>query len=87
MQQPSPARIVLAVGGKAKANGGDVAPAVITRVWSKREDGSWLVNATLLPDASAPAVATSVYLFEDEQAARDSLQHETATALYWPPRV
>jgi hypothetical protein len=79
--------MVLAVGGKAKANGNELAPAVITRVWSEREDGSWLVNATLLPDASAPAVITSVYLFEDEQAARDSLQHETSTALFWPPRV
>ncbi len=87
MQTPSPARTVLAVGGKAKSNGAEVAPAVITRVWSQRDETSWLVNATLLPDCGAPVVVTSVYLFEDEQAARDSLQHETATALYWPPRV
>lgn len=86
-QKPSAGHIVLAVGGKAEANGSDTCPAVITRVWSER-DGAWLTNARLLPDASneSPAVM-SVYLFDDEQAARDSRQHETATALYWPPRV
>lgn len=86
MQKPSPCRMVLAVGGKAKGNGCDVAPALITRVWSQREDGSWLVNATLFPDASPSAVVTSVYLFEDEPTARDSLAYAESTALYWPAR-
>lgn len=79
--------VVLAVGGKAASNGGDTCPAVITRVWQEN-GGAWLTNARLLPDASneSPAV-TSVYLFDDEQAARDSLKHEAMIALYWPPRV
>lgn len=86
MQKPSPARIVLAVGAKAQSNGTDTAPAIITRVWSEKDD-VWLVNATVLPDATDPVVATSVYLYADEEAARGSLQNEYTTALYWPPRV
>jgi hypothetical protein len=80
-------RVVLAVGGKAASNGSDTCPAIITRVWQEN-DGVWLTNARLLPDASneSPAV-TSVYLYDDEQTARDSRQHEAMVALYWPPRV
>jgi len=86
--KPSPARVVLAVGGKAEYNGTDTCPAVITRVWGENDNGSWTVNARLLPDASneTPAV-TSVYLHENEEAARATLTHPTTVALYWPARV
>lgn len=85
MPKPTIARTVIAVGGVAAANGSDVAPATITRVWSEREDGSWLVNLIVFPDASnQPRAATSVHLFPDEEAARASLKHESFTAAYWP---
>ncbi len=41
VQKPSLARMVLVVGGPANSNGADVAPAVVTRVWSEHPDGGW----------------------------------------------
>ena len=87
MQKPSPARIVLAVGGSARANGADVAPAVITRVWGEHPDGGWTVNATVLPDAGTPVASTSIRLFDTEDEARAALPYESSSAAYWPPRV
>jgi len=86
-QQPSPGRVVLAVGGKAKANGADVAPALITRVWGEREDGGWTVNMTVFPDCAEPRHAPSSVLYADETVAREKLSHDEMTAAYWPPRV
>lgn len=85
---PSMCRIVAAVGGVAISNGGDQAPAIITHVWSEdKTKGAWLVNLTVFPDASnQPRTATSVYLYPDEEKARDSLgQYVSTTAAYWPP--
>lgn len=76
-------RFVLVLGPVACHNGADVAPAVITRVWSAE-----LVNVTVLPDGYQPRHATSVRLFADEQAARDAIAgNEHGVAAYWPPRV
>lgn len=86
MQKPSLGRVVLAVGGKAVANGTDTAPATITRVWSEK-DGVHLVNATVQPDCAEQRFASSAYLYETEEAARATLSHPEMTALYWPPRV
>lgn len=84
MQKPSPGRMVLLIGGVARSNGTDTAPATVTRVWSDT-----CVNLAVFPDCAAPAVATSITLFGDEQAARDWLAAEEyrSTAAYWPPRV
>lgn len=89
MTTPSPARTVLAVGAAARSNGTDIAPAVITRVWSQREDGVWLVNATLLPDATSLITwVTSVYLYASEEQARAANgDNDAMTSLYWPARV
>jgi hypothetical protein len=87
MQKPSVARIVLAVGGYARSNNSDVAPAVITRVFGEHPDGGYTVNMTVLPDCGAPIPATSVRLVDDEGAARALLAHDMSTAAYWPPRV
>lgn len=88
MQTPTQGRTVMAVGHLAAANGTDTCPAVITRVWSEREDGAWCTNATVLPDAEdATRRAWSTYLHENEEAARASLTHPEMTALYWPERV
>lgn len=84
MQKPSVGRIVHAVL-PSQVNGTDLAPAVITRVWSEREDGSWTVNLSVLPDATAAVyVMTSARLCEDEETARASGQAFTA---FWPPRA
>lgn len=82
MQIPSLGRIVLAVCPQAKSNGADVAPAIITRVWGEHQAGGWTVNVMVLPDSGTPVAATSVRLFEDEEAARAN-----GFAAYWPPRV
>ena len=84
MPKPTVGRSVLVTGGAAVFNGADVAPAVITRVWS--DD---LVNVTVFPDASQGVCAcTSVRLFRDETAARgarDSAPEGSTTAYaYWP---
>lgn len=88
MQKASKARIVLAVGAAALGNGTDVAPALITRVWSDNEQaGTSMVNATVFPDNSTtPRVVSSATLHPDEEAARADLG-EGMTALFWPPRV
>jgi hypothetical protein len=87
MQKPSLGRIVLAVGGSARSNGADVAPAIITRVWSEHPAGGWTVNLTVLPDFGQPVLASSAVLYEDEQTAREHLPYESSIAAYWPPRV
>lgn len=89
-QKPSVGRIVIAVGFKARSNGTDIAPAVITRVFSQRDDGAWCVNVKLLLDFGGVENVTSVYLFTDESAARESIASENRqymTALHWPERV
>lgn len=86
-QTPSIGRIVTAVGFLARSNGTDVAPAMITRTWGQHEDGTWTVNVTIFRDNAAENYATSVRLFDTEDEARASLQHETGTALHWPARV
>lgn len=76
MQKPSLGRIVLAPVDPAINNGSDVAPALITRVWSGE-----LVNVRVLLDSDAVLWKTSVSLCADEDAARG--MH----AVYWPPRL
>lgn len=84
---PRQGNIVPAVGFRATMNGTDTCPAIITRVWGEQE-GVWTVNATLFPDTAAPIPVTSVKLYQDEAAARESLgAHATVTALHWPARV
>lgn len=84
MNKPSIGRIVHVVGVQATSNGTDVAPAVITRVWSDE-----MVNCTVFPDCAAPVPATSVRIVEDETAARalSDGKDYTITAAFWPPRV
>jgi hypothetical protein len=78
VQKPSLGRVVLTRVEPTMNNGADVAPAIITRVWS--DD---MVNLRVFCDApTMPLSKTSVRLVDAEPAAGD-LPH----AAWWPPRV
>lgn len=82
--KPSVGRIVHLIGPHANSNGADVAPAIITRVWS-----GTCVNVTVFPDCGTPHSVTSVRLVEDEATASDinaQAEHPQNLA-FWPPRV
>lgn len=92
MQKPSLCRFVLVTVDPHSNNGSDVAPAVITRVWSDT-----LVNVRVFRDGTDVAWITSVTLHETREEldeARDAREaaapHLAGTvyhAAYWPPRV
>ena len=92
--RPSAGRIVLVTVRPTTNNGAEVAPAIITRVWTDE-----MVNvAVFLDGASGAQARTSVPLFADREAldaaaalrAADQDPHTagtTFTAAYWPPRI
>lgn len=80
---PSKGRIVFAIVTPEMNNGDDFAPAIITRVWDRQEDGSHIVNLRVLCDSENLLWLTSVRLYDTEDAARTHGQH----AAFWPPRV
>jgi len=84
MLTPTIGRIVTVLGGTARVNGTDSAPAVITRVWSDE-----LVNVTVLCDAPTTGRHTSITLCPDEESARAKPegQPEAYAVAYWPVRV
>jgi hypothetical protein len=87
--KPSVCRIIKAMGPRARNNGADQCPGIITRVWSTEPDadGAWLINATLFPDTGSANPATSIKLYADEPAARAALEANVhATVAFWPPR-
>lgn len=81
MNKPTICRVLIAVGFRARSNGTDEAPAIITRTWG---DGG-VVNALIFRDDAMPQSVTSVKVYEDEAAAREAIAgNDQATALYWP---
>lgn len=92
MQKPSLGQIVLVPADPALNNGADVAPAMITRVWSDT-----LVNVRVLLDGHEVPWKTSIPLFAgpDELAeakARRDAEHPVWTGelfygAFWPPQV
>lgn len=77
---PSLARWVLTRVDPMENNGSDVAPAIITRVWSDS-----LVNIRVMLDSAAsPLWKTSVALFDTEE---DAAREFTGHYAWWPPRV
>jgi hypothetical protein len=92
--KPSIGRIVLAPADPATNNGADVAPAIITRVWSDN-----LVNVRVLLDGQGIEWRTSVTLYDtpdafaEAAARRDQERPDLIKAgipfhgVYWPPRV
>lgn len=89
MAKPTIGRVAIMIGGPAKTNGTDTAPALITRVWGEHPAGAWTVNLAVLPDAVGETrSATSVLLFPDEGLAREYIgENATMVAAFWPPRV
>ena len=83
---PSVCRIMMMLVDPAKNNGSDVAPAIITRVWSDH-----LVNLRVLYDGHGTVEwMTSVGLFDTEDEAREcenTYSGGLTCAAFWPPRV
>ena len=92
MQKPSLGRIVLVTVDPHSNNGSDVAPAVITRVWSDS-----MINVRVLRDGVDVAWMTSITLHQTREelddagdareAAAPHLAGTVYHAAYWPPRV
>lgn len=71
---PTVGRIVLVIVDPASNNGSEIAPAIITRVWSGNDDRA-LVNYRILGDhdPSDDERKTSAGLYANERAARDAM--------------
>lgn len=86
MQKPSAGQIVIvpstALLPTDENNGGDVAPAVITRVWSDN-----CVNVRVLLDGRDTPWKTSMLLFESPEAYAEALAAGKSFGCYWPARV
>ncbi|MEU8710925.1 hypothetical protein [Streptomyces sp. NPDC048663] len=88
MPKPSIGRIVLVAVDPAWNNGADVAPAVITRVWSDT-----CVNVRAIADSHSVDWLTSVPLFETRAALDAHFDAVTAAGAprpngaFWPERV
>jgi hypothetical protein len=92
MQTPAIGRIVHITMDPAENNGADVAPAIITRVWSDT-----CVNVRVLADSHATDWKTSVTIWETQDALNthyDKLISDGVVAegtrpsgAFWPPRV
>lgn len=88
MQTPSVGRIVLVPVDALhlQANGAEVLPAIITRVWSDS-----VVNLQVFVDAGAVVSKTSAKLYDTPEAAEAGASSaERAYAelrCFWPPRV
>jgi hypothetical protein len=90
VSQPAVGRIVHVFVEPALNNHADVAPAIITRVWSDE-----LVNLRVLVDGKSDALwYTSVALFADRESAEQTTNYRIASdgahvpaAAFWPPRV
>lgn len=83
-QKPSLGGIVLvnAAALGIDNNGGDQAPAVITRVWSDT-----LVNLRILADSGETPWKTSVLLFQTPEEYAEARDAGKTYGCYWPPRV
>jgi len=74
--KPSVGRIVHVLVHPVENNGTDVAPAIITRVWSDT-----MVNVKVLLDAEANAWQTSVNLYDARPG------EDVTRAAWWPERT
>jgi hypothetical protein len=86
MQKPSIGRIVIVPAGallpNESNNGGEAAPAVITRVWNDR-----LVNVRVLLDGHESPWKTSISLHDTPEDYAAAVEEGRSFGCYWPPRV
>lgn len=75
--RPSIGRIVHVLVDPAQNNGNDVAPAIITRVWTDR-----MVNVKVLTDGPHDLWQTSLDLL-DVRPSDNTIKR----AAFWPPKV
>lgn len=77
---------VLALVDRAINNGSDIAPGVLTRVWSgPNAEQAYLVNAkAFLDSAAADQLLQSVWLYPDEDRARACLEAVPTTRVLFP---
>ena len=84
--KPTVGRIIHTLVDPARNNGADVAPAIITRVWSDTS-----VNLRVLYDGASVDWVTSATLHADEDTAREhvamGIQPMSGHQAFWPPRV
>ncbi|MGJ6969967.1 hypothetical protein ACSDR0_49715 [Streptosporangium sp. G11] len=79
-------RFVHALGRLGVHNGGDVVPAIITRVWDQTTIAGhdvWVVNLLMLHDGPQVVWRPSVYVFADEATAR----RVPGWNAWWPPET
>ena len=74
---PTIGRVVLVPMDPATNNGADVAPAIITRVWTET-----MVNVRVLGDRNDVEWRTSLRLHDERPADVEGTHHA-----WWPPRV
>lgn len=98
MQKPSVGRIVLVTVDPKINNGADVAPAIITRVWSEGRDVTLIgnprdtacINVKVFLDQYQERWLTSITLYEERQDDTEAVPHDVdgnPRYAYWPPRV
>lgn len=86
-------RVIIVKGRVVTSNGSDLAPALITRVWSGEDTRNQpvMVNCTAQPDLAGNQHIGSVMLYdtEEEALAARAIQAEPGNTpvAYWPPRV
>ena len=83
---PSVGRIVHTLVDPTHNNGADIAPAIVTRVWSDT-----CVNLRVFYDGAQVDWVTSATLHADEETARERVVPGTSPGrghqAFWPPRV
>jgi hypothetical protein len=89
MPKPALGRIVHVFVDPARNNGGDIAPAMITRVW--KDQG---VNLKVVLDGPEEYWLTSVALYDDRESAEQVTTYRICkdgrripAAAFWPPIV
>lgn len=85
MQKPSVGQIVIVPIAALPAesnNGGDVAPAVITRVWNDH-----MVNVRVLLDGNDVPWKTSITLYDTSEDYAAAVEEGRPFGCYWPPRI
>lgn len=91
--KPSLGRVIIVRGKIVTSNGSDLAPAVVTRIWSDEDTRNEpvMVNCTAQPDLAGHQHIGSVFVYDTKEEAdvvHDAQVPPGSTPVaYWPPRV